>query len=189
MDAVAFAKAAKQEQRIKKIIANPDSNSGIVTVPKVIAAGETITIPAGRMAVLPNLLVNGELVADGEVFIPSGGTYTANSISIDELEVTGTGAIKAPSGTTSERPALLSNGLIRYNSELFTFEGYSNGNWGPLGGGATGGGTDNMFTLNGQTITADYTIPVGQNAMTAGDITIASGVTVTVPTGSKWVIL
>ena len=74
MDAVSFAKAAKQEQRLKKIIANPDSPSGVVTVPQVIAVGETITIPAGRMAVLPNLVVNGELVADGEVFVPSGST-------------------------------------------------------------------------------------------------------------------
>ena len=77
MDAVSFAKAAKQEQRLKKIIANPDSNSGVVTVPQVIAAGETITIPAGRMAVLPNLVVDdgGELVVDGKVFIPSGSTF------------------------------------------------------------------------------------------------------------------
>lgn len=56
-------------------------------------------------------------------------------------------------------------------------------------GGATGGGSDKIFNLNGQVITADYTIPVGMNAITAGDITIASGVTVTVSTGSKWSIV
>ena len=74
MDAVSYSHSAKQAQRIKKIIANPDSSSGIVTVPKVIASGETITIPAGRVAVLPNVVVDGTLNIDGEVFIPSGAT-------------------------------------------------------------------------------------------------------------------
>jgi hypothetical protein len=38
------------------------------------------------------------------------------------------------------------------------------------------------------TISADYSITSGNNAMTAGPITINSGVSVTVPTGSTWVI-
>ena len=75
MDAVSYSLASKQAQRIEKFIENPDSTSGIVTVPKTIASGETITIPAGRVAVLPNLVVDGTLNIDGEVFIPSGSTY------------------------------------------------------------------------------------------------------------------
>ena len=75
MDAVSYSLASKQAQRIEKFIANPDSSSGIVTVPKVIASGETITIPAGRVAVLPNVVVDGTLNIDGEVFIPSGATF------------------------------------------------------------------------------------------------------------------
>ena len=39
------------------------------------------------------------------------------------------------------------------------------------------------------TIAANYTITSGNNAMTAGAITINSGVSVTVPTGSTWVIV
>ena len=39
------------------------------------------------------------------------------------------------------------------------------------------------------TISANYTITSGNNAMCAGPITVASGVTVTVPTGSRWVIV
>lgn len=53
---------------------------------------------------------------------------------------------------------------------------------------ATGGGTDQVFYLNGQTINFDYTVPSGYNAGTFGDITIATGVTVTVATGSDWVM-
>ena len=74
MDAVSYSLASKQAQRIEKFIENPDSSSGIVTVPKVIASGETITIPAGRVAVLPNVYVDGILNVEGEVFIPSGAT-------------------------------------------------------------------------------------------------------------------
>ena len=74
MDIISFNEAATANGRIEKFIENPDSTSGIVTVPKVIASGETITIPAGRVAVLPNVQIDGVLNVDGEVFIPSGAT-------------------------------------------------------------------------------------------------------------------
>ena len=78
MDAVSYSHSAKQAQRIEKFIKDPDSNSGIVTVPKVIEAGESVTVPAGRVAVLPNVQVDGTLnvEAGGEVFIPSGATFS-----------------------------------------------------------------------------------------------------------------
>lgn len=76
MDAVSYSLASKQAQRIEKFIENPDSTSGIVTVPKVIASGETITIPAGRVAILPNVQVDGTLNVEGDVFIPSGTTLS-----------------------------------------------------------------------------------------------------------------
>ena len=75
MDAVSYSLASKQAQRIEKFIENPDSTSGIVTVPKTIASGETVTIPAGRVAVLPNVQVDGTLNINGEVFVPSGATF------------------------------------------------------------------------------------------------------------------
>tara|TARA_R100000664_G_C2759058_1_gene148414 strand:- start:23 stop:1783 length:1761 start_codon:yes stop_codon:yes gene_type:complete len=42
---------------------------------------------------------------------------------------------------------------------------------------------------NADDIAANYTITSGKNAMSVGPITIASGVTVTVPSGQRWVIL
>jgi hypothetical protein len=42
---------------------------------------------------------------------------------------------------------------------------------------------------NAQTISANYTITSSKNAMSAGLITINSGVTVTVPSGSTWTIV
>ena len=105
------------------------------------------------------------------------------------LSLTGTGAAKLNVGTTAQRPASPVTGDVRYNSDTAKYEGYGASSWGQLGGGATGGGADQIFNLNGQTVTTDYTIPTGFNASTVGPITIASGITVTVPDSSNWVIL
>ena len=58
-----------------------------------------------------------------------------------------------------------------------------------ISAGATGGSTDQVFYENDQTITTNYTITTNKNAMTAGPITINTGVTVTIPTGSEWSIV
>ena len=78
MDAISYSYADKQAKRIKKFIENPDSKSGIITVPKVIEAGESVTVPAGRIAILPNVKVNGTLNVEGggEIFIPAGATLS-----------------------------------------------------------------------------------------------------------------
>jgi hypothetical protein len=46
-----------------------------------------------------------------------------------------------------------------------------------------------VFWENGQSVTTDYTITSGQNAGTFGPVSIDSGVTVTVPSGSVWVVV
>lgn len=53
----------------------------------------------------------------------------------------------------------------------------------------TGGGTNKIFYNNDQTVTDDYSIPPSQNSGTFGPISIDSGVTVTVPSGSNWTII
>jgi len=100
-----------------------------------------------------------------------------------------TGAAVLPAGTDAERPGTPANGYFRYNSTLNQFEGYVAGAWGSVGGGATGAAGNAVFHENDTAVTADYTITSGKNAMTAGPITINTGVTVTVPTGSTWVIV
>ena len=57
------------------------------------------------------------------------------------------------------------------------------------GGGATGGGSDQVFYENGANVTTDYTISTNKNALSAGPITINSGVTVTIPANSVWTIV
>lgn len=85
MDVIGFSEAATANSRIEIINANPDSSSGIVTVPKTIASGETVTIPAGRTAILPGLVVEGDLLVEGTVFIPTGSTYTQETIKTEAI--------------------------------------------------------------------------------------------------------
>ena len=58
-----------------------------------------------------------------------------------------------------------------------------------IGGGATGGGSDEVFYENGTNVTTNYTITNGKNAMSAGPITVDSGVTVTVGAGETWTVV
>jgi hypothetical protein len=116
-------------------------------------------------------------------------TAITGTVNDATLEINSTDAILVPRGTTTQRPSTGVEGYIRYNSTLDRFEGYANSAWGQLGAGATGGGSDNVFFENSLTVTTDYTITAGKSASSTGDITINSGVTVTIPSGSRWVIL
>lgn len=57
------------------------------------------------------------------------------------------------------------------------------------GGGAAGTGANQIFFQNDLTVTGSYTIPTGKNAGTFGPVTVNSGVTVTVPSGSVWTVV
>jgi len=137
-----------------------------------------------------------------------GGQFSPQVI----LDIDATDAIQLPTGTTVERPAP-AVGMIRYNTTLSTFEGYTNswndlldtltgseivdlidvelGNtdWQTGASIATGGGNDQIFWENEITVTTDYTITDNRNAISAGPITINTGVIVTVGTGETWTIV
>lgn len=129
--------------------------------------------------------------ADGKLLVgKSSSTSSALFQLAGDASFESTGYVKLPSGTTGERPGTPLNGMIRYNSELTKFEGYKNSTWGTIGGaGATGGGTDEVFLENGNTVINSYTISAGKNAVSAGPITINPGAVVTVPSGASWVIV
>ena len=101
-----------------------------------------------------------------------------------------TSSLNIPSGTTAQRDGSPAVGMLRHNSTLNQFEGYNNGQWGAIGGGAgaTGGGTDEVFFESDQAVTTDYTLTASKHAHTVSP-TINSGVTVTVPSGAILVIL
>ena len=117
MDAVVYAHSAKQAKRIKRFIENPDSNSGVLTQPKVIEAGETVTIKSGRQAILADTVVNGDLVieAGGGVFVPAGAGF---------IDLEGQIALKAPleSPTLTGNPTLNGEALVKLSSDGLRIE-------------------------------------------------------------------
>lgn len=128
------------------------------------------------------------LESTGNTTVGSNLSVTGTSTFTGLGSFNGTGALKIPAGTTGQQPSPVT-GMIRFNSSTNLFEGYGASSWGSLGGGATGGGGNQVFFENDQTVTVDYTIPSTKNAMTAGPITIDTGITVTVSTGSTWTVV
>jgi hypothetical protein len=107
---------------------------------------------------------------------PDTGAFTTLSATGD-VTFSGFGYVQMPVGATTDRPAVPTEGMFRYNSTLDVFEGFSNNAWGQVGGdaGATGGGNNEVFIENDQTVTISYTIPATKNAMTTGPITLDAG--------------
>ena len=128
----------------------------------------------------------------GTLPIANGGTNASTApaalVSLGE-RTSGTGSLATPTGTSLQRDLTPSTGYFRYNTTTSSFEGYNGSIWHTVAGGATGGGIDDIFYENSQIITTSYTITTAKSAMSTGPITINSGVIITVPTGSRWVVL
>jgi hypothetical protein len=77
-----------------------------------------------------------------------------------------------------------SSALVAWDSNTSDFIKVAGG-----GGGASGGAGNPIVYENDITISVDYTITTNKNAMSAGPLTLNSGITVTVPSGSTWVVL
>ena len=82
MDIISFNEAATANDRIERFTTYPDSNSCVLTQPKVIEAGETVTIKSGRQAVLTDTVVDGDLVieADADVLMLASSIITSDYI-------------------------------------------------------------------------------------------------------------
>jgi hypothetical protein len=159
--------------------------------------------------------LTGSLAADGQTVVTGNlqmnnnkltglavGTTTGDSVEYSQfvgafvnpsftgnMTITGTGFVLIPKGTTAQRPLVPVDGEMRYNTDTNQFEGYQGGAWGQLGGGATGGGGDTVFVQNSRVVTVNYVIPAGKSAESVGPIVVNSGISVTVSSGERWVIL
>jgi hypothetical protein len=133
----------------------------------------------------------------GTLPVANGGTgatsLTANGVLIGN----GTGAVTAVdlstkgkllAGDGSGNPSALAVGTNDY--VLTAASGETTGlKWALAAAGATGGGTDQVFYENARVMTTNYTITSSKSASTVGPLTINSGVTLTIPSGERLVIL
>jgi len=154
-------------------------------------AGEvaaTSITASGTLAVTGNTTLTGDLAVNGNTTLgnASGDTITLNAATAtipNNLNFNGTGTVRLPNGTTGQRPTPAA-GMIRYNTTSGLFEGYTT-QWGGIGGASANG----AVYENAQSITENYTMTTNFNGESVGPITVASGVTVTIPSGSRWVVL
>ena len=135
-------------------------------------------ITVGNSSVNASLLQSGLLVSNSTYSTSVGSGIL--TVGANTLTVVANGNVGIGKGNAGYN--LDVNGSINFTGSL-----YSGGSI--INGGAKGGGTDAVFYENDVTVNSNYTIGTNKNAMTAGPITINSGVTVTVNTGSTWVIV
>jgi len=124
-----------------------------------------------------------------DVGTPSAGTVGETQMNVSNSPTNGY-FLSAQSGDTggltwAEVDALPSQSG---NAGKYLTTNASTASWAALAG-ATGGGTDEVFYENDQTITTNYELTANKNAMSAGPLTINSSISVTVPSGATWVIV
>lgn len=150
--------------------------SGTLAPSRIVASGPgSFTILGYQAAAGLNGVFTGstDLVGWGSTANPNNGVDTA--IARDSA-----GVIKLTDGSTG-------TGSLKAANIDFTGNLTKNGT--PFSGGAKGGGSDAVFYENDQSVTTNYTIGTNKNAMSAGPVSVNAGVTVTVPSGSRWVIV
>lgn len=157
--------------------------AGTINVTGTVSGGVIATLTGTQT--LTNKTLTSPTINGGSI---SGGTGSFTTLDVSgDVNFSTTGAMQIPSGTTAQRPTPTTADL-RFNTSIGRPEIYNGSAWSGLGG-ATGAGGDDVFYENSLTVTTNYTITSGKSAMSAGPITINSGVTVTVPSGSRWVVV
>ena len=184
-----------------------DTMTGDLTVPNVVVSGNVDGrdvsadgtkldgIEAGADVTDTTNVTSAGALMDSEVtnlaqvkaFDSSDYATAAQGVKADASVQTtaATGQANMPAGTTAQRTGSPVAGALRFNSTDVSFEGYDGTEWGSIGGGAE----DGVFYENEQSVSSSYTVAATKNAMTAGPITINDGVTVTIETGGRWVVL
>ena len=160
---------------------------------------------------LMSQLKNQQAGLDGDNFTVGGnlavtGTTTLATSTSGVLKATSGVVAAAVAGTDYQAPLVSGTNIKTVNSTSLLGSGnvavqevlVSGTNIKTVGGTSILGSGDIAVTAavaggaiyeNANSITANYTLSTNKNALSAGPITISSGVTVTVPSGQRWVIV
>jgi hypothetical protein len=106
------------------------------------------------------------------------GTYTSSGTTLSRDTV-----LASSTGSKLDLAAGTKNVFVTYPAAESVYQDASNDAYAPQFAASNG------ISLENGTIGTSYTFPTGYNAVQAGDITLSSGVTVTVPSSSRWVIV
>jgi hypothetical protein len=128
------------------------------------------------MTISRNLSALAQYIASGGILGQAASLPTQTSNSGKFLTTDGT---TASWGTVSALPSQTGN-----SGKFLTTDG-STASWNTAGGTVASG----AIYLNNRTITSSYTIATGQGALSVGPVTLASGATLTVSSGSRYVVL
>jgi hypothetical protein len=179
--------------------ASAASVASIVTYEYTATASQTVFSGADDNAVsmsftsgLIQVFLNGVLLSPGDDYTTTTNTVTLASGAAlnDVLVVVAFASFNvADTYTQAQADALfIEDPASKSADQVLSYDGSG---WvaSDAAAGATGAGGDKVFWENGQSVTTDYTITSGQNAGTFGPVSIDSGVTVTVNSGSVWVVV
>jgi hypothetical protein len=162
----------------------PPFGQTVRTVTEITAtAGQTVFAPSGGyIPAYIDVYLNGVLLNNADFAAPNGVnvTLTSAASASDEFKSIAYFPVElvAPG---SSLPSQTGNA-----GKYLTTDG-TDPSWATLD-------TDANSTTKGlyemaNTISANYSITSGNNAMSAGPITINSGISVTIPSGSRWAIV
>ena len=169
------------------VVVNSHATNGTIFV----RANSGIDLHNNHRVQIQNPDADGNPQVDGQLLVWDNTSSAWQNQTPNFVEQTSAiGAANIPAGADGDRPTGvdLVAGQFRFNTTSTEFEGWDGTAWGAIGGGG-GASAGGAIYENSQSITADYTLTANTNGMSAGPITIDSGVTVTVPSGSTWVIV
>jgi len=139
------------------------------------STGGVTSFSGGSTGLTPSTATTGAISLAGTLGVGYGGTGVTTTPSNGALLIgNGTGYTSATLTAGTNITITNSSGGISIAA---------------TGGGATGGGTDQIFWNNGQTVNTSYSIPSNTNSGTFGPVTVASGATVTIPSSSVWTVV
>lgn len=171
-----------------------DTTSGKM---RVFTASGWIDASSASVATLATFTFNA--TASQTTFSGNDSNGQALAYTVGAVIVTLNGVIlEAPgdfSATNGSSVVLTSGAASGDDLNIYAFgsfvlaDAYTKAQTDALIGGIQAGANAGIFWENNQAVTANYTVGTNKNAMSAGPITINSGVTVTVPSGSTWVIV